>query len=206
MVSAYHVITAAHCIPSDTDPFVKDYKVRLGEHDIRTDEGDEQEIDIAAVYRHASYGVAAPHDSDIAVIKLASPASFHSHVGPACLQSNNTDFPPDTECVITGWGRTRRRGSTSFVLREARVPLVGDEDCKKNYRPELITSNMICAGYLGGGIDACHGDSGGPLICEKDGRWHLVGATSWGWGCGGQYYGVYANIAELYEWIKGNMK
>lgn len=46
----------------------------------------------------------------------------------------------------------------------------------------------------------------GPLVCEKDGRWHLVGTTSWGWGCGGQYYGVYTNIAELYEWIKENMK
>lgn len=29
LVSAYHVITAAHCIPSDTDPFVKDYKVGM---------------------------------------------------------------------------------------------------------------------------------------------------------------------------------
>ena len=46
----------------------------------------------------------------------------------------------------------------------------------------------------------------GPLVCEKDGRWHLVGTTSWGWGCGGQYYGVYTNIAELYKWIKENMK
>lgn len=206
LISAYHVITAAHCIPSDTDTFVKDYKIRLGEHDIRTNETDEQDIDIAAVYRHASYGVTAPHDSDIAVIKLASPATFSSSVGPACLQSNNIDFPPDTECVITGWGRTRRRGGASSVLREARVPLVGEADCKKNYRPELITSNMICAGNLGGGIDACRGDSGGPLVCEKDGRWHLVGTTSWGWGCGGQYYGVYTNIAELYEWIKENMK
>ena len=27
LVSAYHVVTAAHCIPSDTDTFIKDYKV-----------------------------------------------------------------------------------------------------------------------------------------------------------------------------------
>lgn len=69
-------------------------QIRLGEHDIRTNETDEQDIDIAAVYRHASYGVTAPHDSDIAVITLASPATFSSSVGPACLQSNNIDFPP----------------------------------------------------------------------------------------------------------------
>lgn len=64
-------------------------------------------------------------------------------------------------CAITGWGRTRQGGTTSPVLREARVPLISQEDCKRNYRPELITSNMICAGFSGGGIDACQGDSGG---------------------------------------------
>lgn len=31
LISAYHVITAAHCIPSDTDTFVKDYKVGMEE-------------------------------------------------------------------------------------------------------------------------------------------------------------------------------
>ena len=45
----------------------------------------------------------------------------------------------------------------------------------------------------------------GPLVCEKDNRWYLVGTTSWGWGCAGQYYGVYTNIARQYHWIKANM-
>ncbi|KAL9975855.1 hypothetical protein ACROYT_G013067, partial [Oculina patagonica] len=205
LVSAYHVVTAAHCIPSSIDTFIKDYKVRLGEHHFETTEGYEQDIDIAAAYTHRSYGVAATHDRDIAVIKLASPAKFNSRVGPACLQSSYADFPPGTPCYITGWGRTRQGGSTSPVLREASVPIISDENCKQNYRPELITSNMICAGFSGGGIDACQGDSGGPLVCEKDDRWYLVGTTSWGWGCAGQYYGVYTNIAKLYYWIKANM-
>ena len=77
-----------------------------------------------------------------------------------------TFFCTGTQCVITGWGRTRQRGSTSPVLREAKVPIISDEDCKQNYRPELITSNMICAGFSGGGIDACQGDSGGKK-CRK---------------------------------------
>lgn len=68
-------------------------QVRLGEHHFDTTEGYEQDIDIAAVYMHASY-VAASHDRDIAVIKLASPATFNSRVGPVCLQSSNVDFPP----------------------------------------------------------------------------------------------------------------
>ena len=74
-------------------------QVRLGEHDIERTEGDEQDINISAVYTHASYGVAATHDRDIAVIKLASPAKFNSRVGPACLQSSNVDFPPGKQVV-----------------------------------------------------------------------------------------------------------
>lgn len=71
-------------------------QVRLGEHHFEMTEGYEQDIDIAAVYTHASYGLAASHDRDIAVIKLASPAKSNSRVGPVCLQSSNADFPPGT--------------------------------------------------------------------------------------------------------------
>jgi len=69
-------------------------QVRLGEHHFEITEGYEQDIDIAAVYTHASYGLAVSHDRDIAVLKLASPAKFNSHVGPVCLQNSNADFRP----------------------------------------------------------------------------------------------------------------
>lgn len=49
----------------------------------------------------------------------------------------------------------------SAVLREAKVPLVSSQDCKKNYGSASITNNMLCAGILGAGVDACQGDSGG---------------------------------------------
>lgn len=66
-------------------------------------------------------------------------------------------------------------------------------------RAAMTRSGLICA-------TMCSSLSFlGPLVCEKDDRWYLVGTTSWGWGCAGQYYGVYTNIAELYNWIKTNM-
>ena len=39
---------------------------------------------------------------------------------------------------------------------------------------------MICAGHPDTGVDACTGDSGGPLECKIDGHWTLVGIVSWG--------------------------
>ena len=57
------------------------------------------------------------------------------------------------------------------VLKEAVVPLIGRNTCRR--RTEYgngLTLNMICAGYLKGGIDTCQGDSGGPLLCENRGR------------------------------------
>ena len=39
---------------------------------------------------------------------------------------------------------------------------------------------MICAGHPATGVDACTGDSGGPLECKIDGHWTLVGIVSWG--------------------------
>ena len=55
---------------------------------------------------------------------------------------------------------------------------------------------MICGG--GSNTNTCNGDSGGPLIANIDGKFTLVGATSWGpRGCdASNNIGVYADISE----------
>ena len=52
-------------------------------------------------------------------------------------------------------------------------------------------------------IDSCKGDSGGPLLCHKNGRWTVFGITSFGEGCGQQgKYGIYTKVPNYTKWIQ----
>ena len=56
------------------------------------------------------------------------------------------------------------------------------------------------------GVDTCHGDSGGGMICEVRGRQSVLGLTSWGYGCGRvNRPGVYTKVANYLEWIAEKM-
>jgi Trypsin len=41
-------------------------------------------------------------------------------------------------------------------------------DCLSVYKNYYITENMFCAGYKGGRIDSCAGDSGTYLFAEPE--------------------------------------
>ncbi len=62
----------------------------------------------------------------------------------------------------------------------------------------LVTVSMICAGATG--IDACEGDSGGPMVAISGNHFELAGVSSWGFGCA-VHPGVYANAFGNYYWV-----
>ena len=65
---------------------------------------------------------------------------------------------------------------------------------------------MICAGYQQGERDACQNDSGGPFVCNENGKAVVAGVVSWGGGCARpNAYGVYARNTAALNWIKSNM-
>ena len=110
---------------------------------------------------------------------------------------------------MTGWGRLFSGSPSSNVLQEASIPLMSRSQCNVQYKGiKQVTSRMICAGTKGVSKGTCRGDSGGPIVCSREGYWFLMGATSWSLGgCADSGYpGVYANIFYFKNWIVNTME
>lgn len=57
--------------------------------------------------------------------------------------------------------------------------------------------------------DICSGDSGGGLVMySRQGRWVLVGVTSFGIGsrCDNVYYSMFTDVGLFYDWIEERVK
>ncbi|XP_054882150.1 transmembrane protease serine 3-like [Poeciliopsis prolifica] len=147
-------------------------------------------------------------DYDIALMRLQEPLVFDGLVEPICLPNYGEEITEGEMCWISGWGATEEDGESSDVLHSAMIPLISTKTCNHaDVYKGLISSWMICAGYLEGGIDSCQGDSGGPLACEDSSVWKLVGVTSWGIGCAERNKpGVYTSIAKALGWIRRQME
>uniref|UniRef100_A0A8C2X9I7 Transmembrane serine protease 3 n=1 Tax=Cyclopterus lumpus TaxID=8103 RepID=A0A8C2X9I7_CYCLU len=201
IITSRWVLTAAHCVFADPSMWV--VHVGLTEQPVHG----AQSLAVEQIIYHTRYRPKGL-DYDIALMKLAMSLAFNGFVQPICLPNYGEEFEEGTMCWISGWGATEDEGETSVVLRSAVVPLLSTKTCNQ---PEvyqgLISSWMICAGYLEGGTDSCQGDSGGPLACEDSTVWKLVGATSWGIGCAMRNKpGVYTRITRSLSWIRQQME
>ncbi|KAJ1064873.1 hypothetical protein K5549_005682 [Capra hircus] len=147
--------------------------------------------------------------NDLALVQLWTPVSPTGVARPVCLPQEPQEPPAGTPCAIAGWGALFEDGPEAEAVREARVPLLSADTCRRALGPGLRPSSMLCAGYLAGGIDSCQGDSGGPLTCSEPGprpREVLYGVTSWGDGCGEPGKpGVYTRVAVFKDWLQEQM-
>ncbi|NXR43118.1 TMPS3 protease, partial [Zosterops hypoxanthus] len=146
--------------------------------------------------------------NDIALMKLAAPLALNGHIEPICLPNFGEHFPAGKMCWVSGWGATVEGGDTSDTMNYAGVPLISNAICNhRDVYGGIITSSMLCAGFLKGGVDTCQGDSGGPLACEDMSIWKLVGTTSFGVGCAEKNKpGVYSRTTSFLDWIHEQME
>lgn len=207
LIDGSHIITAAHCVKTYSG---FDLRVRLGEWDVNHDVEffPYVERDVISVHVHPEY-YAGTLDNDLAILKLSQPVDFSGtpHINPACLPDKYSDFTRQ-RCWTTGWGKDNwEYGKYQNILKEVDVPIIEQNTCQNQLRQTRLGYNyvlnpgFICAGGEEG-KDACKGDGGGPLVCERNGVWQVAGIVSWGIGCGKvNVPGVYVRVAHYLDWI-----
>lgn len=223
LINRQHVVTAGHCIKNK---LVEKVNVTLGEYNIgelladgETSPSVTYKVKSMVVHPKFQFSPAADR-FDVAVLKLAKPVFYASHIAPICLPQVGRDPEPGTLAYATGWGAIipdDQLGPLAFlipkekkrpkVLQVVDVPLIENTQCEEWHRRKGISvrlyPEMLCAGYKTGGKDSCKGDSGGPLMVrQRDGRFVLVGLVSAGFSCGkpGQP-GIYHRISATADWI-----
>lgn len=209
------ILTAAHCV-DDYLPFVHNIrdilKVRLGEYDVSTTAEPlrHEEFNITDIVVYPGFNNSTlVHD--IALLRLERPAKRKQNIDVVCMPKPD-DFKQPTssrssvKCYVTGWGRRTETSEHSLVLKEIKVPLWNHDTCNGALQAQfgpayILPSTALCAGSEG--KDACDGDGGGPLVCEKDDQWYQVGIVSFGIGCGRRNVpGVYTNVEAYGPWIE----
>ena len=78
------------------------YKVVVGEHDRRINEGTEVTVSVRRIISHPNYNRPSRLNNDIALIQLASRVRLSARVNPVCLPSNAIAIPTGSRCYITG--------------------------------------------------------------------------------------------------------
>lgn len=204
ILSEIFIITAAHCFRNH--PYSA-YIVRVGEYDEMLMDKYEDDFEIEYVKIHEAFEIGAKLNNDLAVVRIQEKNNrgiiFSPYVKPICLPSLNTTYTPGKLCSISGWGKNEF-SHVSPILMGAEVPIIPTWKCRQStIYGSRIKEGMFCAGYLGGGIDACKGDSGGPMVCNENGKFILYGIISWGFSCAEPNRpGVYVKIKHYLDWIQ----
>jgi secreted trypsin-like serine protease len=202
------IITAAHCVDESSDP--TKYKVGVGINDrTKLDPWSKSNLKVDKVIKNPNYNP-SNFQNDIALIKLKVSLVFDNNqfkVIPVCIPTISKSFQ-NKYGYATGYGNLYEGDpTTSKILMEVQLPILSDNSCKSfssDKATPVNTLTQVCAGLSG--KDTCQGDSGGPLVSRgTDGRWYLIGVTSYGYGCG-KYPGLYTRTSAYSNWILSNIK
>ncbi|XP_015903778.2 plasminogen [Parasteatoda tepidariorum] len=217
LISSQWLLTAAHCFKSGRLD-VRYWNVMMGKHFKLVPDETEQIRYMKSIHVHPLYRgfnetkLSIPwlrrKQHDLALVKLNAPVTVTDYVMPVCLPPANYSLTPGTLCYVTGWGDTYNTGA-ELELKQAVVPVISLEQCRKWHRFYDVAPTMICAGHPEGGHDSCQGDSGGPLVYSEDRKkWHLGGIVSTGGSiCAEKEQpGIYTLVPYYVDWIQKVMK
>ena len=122
----------------------------------------------------------------------------------------NSELPNGTPCQTSGYGYSQyvlgQPAVIAPILQWIDMQCITNEECKKTWRLQTLTSRQQCAEVDNG--TSCMGDSGGPLTTMENGKKVLLGNVSWGHsGCASNGYpSAYSRNADpdSNAWIRTN--
>lgn len=201
ILSEHWVVTAAHCIlqtPVTLLFGVRTLNKTLSDSVYQTMRVSEY------VVKHEHYNPES-FRHDIALIKLNESLLYTEVVRPICLSEHVST--ESATCYVTGFGSTVELNlpvALPPTLQQLRVGVMNQTLCDYIYRAAAVymDSDNVC-------IDTepnqavCIGDSGGPLTCLKEGKFYLIGVTSFVKdSCNNHAFpAVYVSIKSYLEWI-----
>jgi hypothetical protein len=111
--------------------------------------------------------------------------------------------------VILGWGLDET-GVSPDILQQATATFYGaGADCDAATDHNGIPSNVICTGSLDKTEGSCYGDSGGPALIRRNGRWFhngVISTTGDGVNCAGTNKPpVQVRTASYADWISATL-
>ncbi|XP_055591495.1 serine protease easter-like [Uranotaenia lowii] len=204
LISERFVLTAAHCTYGENPNKPPKMSVLLGVNAVGSPDG--QVYNVEKIHRNPGFTLEQLKD-DIALLELENPVRFSDFVLPICL-SKRMEINPGKVGAVVGWGYTEN-DIPSTKLKLAKLPVVGELDCKKKeveLYSKVLTNRVFCAGY-GNGTSPCNGDSGGGIAFEKGDAWYLGGIVSFTKPrdgsslCSTTTYTVFTKVNSYLDWI-----
>mmetsp|Transcript_6500 Transcript_6500/g.14184 ORF Transcript_6500/g.14184 Transcript_6500/m.14184 type:complete len:735 (-) Transcript_6500:397-2601(-) len=220
LISAHTVLTAAHCAVraiffqfQSISITATSVEVQLGVHNINDIPTDE----CVRVYTSTSLTVhpdfratsAGGYEADLVVVHVdeaVDPLFEPIPLNGPNINLDGSDTAPGDFVAAAGWGRTDEIGLPSDVLQGVSIRVLRCDAYDGGIHPRV--EELICAGCIGGGADACAGDSGGPLFIDPvqtggSGRPTLVGVSSFGVGCARpDFPGAFQRVDFFQQWIE----
>ena len=164
LVDARWVLTTAHCVVGRE---VSSFRVTLGEHDRRVNEGREQLRTVKNAFVHPSY-IATTGTHDIALLELSAPAVLNEWIDTIAF---DTLSPGEgTVGSMAGWFDEPGVHTSGLVLRKTRVTFAPAADCTSL----LLRESQLC---VAGDETSSHclGEDGSPVVMNRSGQWYVAG-------------------------------
>ncbi|XP_075976583.1 brachyurin-like [Anticarsia gemmatalis] len=204
LISASRVITAAHCW---FDGVHQIWRLTVVLGSTRLFEGGTR-IHTSAVATHPNWTPTLVRN-DIAILYLPSAVTFSDTIAPVALPTGSELFETfaGERGIAVGFGLTVQDGAItgSQYLSHVNLNIISNSVCSLGF-PIILQPSNICTSGIGG-VGTCNGDSGGPLILNRNNRQILIGVTSFGsaLGCSSGLPAAYARVTSYMDFINRHL-